>query len=222
MPADARAFTLVVSADDLLLASWAELLIATTAPSPEPPPKAVARYVETKLSVPPPRARLGAALAFERSSGGQSQWGVDAHGGAWANSWLAIGARIGLRSAARVKAPDGSVGAAAVVAGLFVDASTQPRTRRLGLDLMGRLDLVPVTFFAEAGSNAVARPGSATAVVASAGVSPSWSVGPSVRIFIEGDAAIALRAAVATDSGHEITGISGVGLALSAGVSNLF
>ena len=132
LPEDAQPLLLAQVADELVRASWAELLVQDAPPPTRPVPAEVQRAVEASVPVavapPPERALLDAsvALAAEAFGTGQRQLGADVVLGVFPLE------RVGalLRAGARAVDPRGRVDASAIAgaaAVAFVPIAPAPR-----------------------------------------------------------------------------------------------
>jgi hypothetical protein len=134
LPEDAQPLVLAQAADELLRASWAELLVKDAPPPARPVPTEVRRAVEAPAGSPAPaRVLLDAsvALAAEAFGTGQRQLGADLVLGVFPTE------RVGalLRAGARAVDPRTHVDASAIVGAAAVAfVPTAPDPRR-GVDL---------------------------------------------------------------------------------------
>ena len=226
IPEDGRGLVIAQAADELLRASWAELLVPD-APKPrrEVPPE-VARAVPAKdiaqppVEVPsrPPVVELGAALAVERFGSGLTQVGPDVAVGIFPLPRFGAVARAGLRSGSRAEAPSGAVDPTGLALALAVVAGVVPRTGRLGLDAGAELFVTRVHYAAEASAGARASSESGTAIYASA-VARGWTllVAP-VRASLGLSLGAPVRTVRAVAAGETIASVAGVLLAAELGV----
>ena len=183
IPEDGRALVIAQAADELLRASWAELLVAD-APKPrrEVPPEII-RAVSPPDALPPPppapaRApivELGLAAALEHFGSGHTQLGPEIAVGVFPFARLGAVARAGFRSAARAEAPSGSVDPSSVVVALAAVVGALPRSGRVGLDAGVELFVTRVHYEATAQAGSRARSESGTAVDVSA-IARGWLV----------------------------------------------
>lgn len=223
IPEDGRALVIAQAADELLRASWAELLVAD-APTPkhDVPPE-VSRAVSPPPSPSPPSVaplvELGAAVALEHFGSGFTQLGPDVAVGFFPFARLGAVVRAGIRSGARADAVSGSVDPSSVVTALAVMGSVLPRTGRLGLDAGTELFVTHVHYAAEASAGARANSASGTAVHASA-VARGWlllaaplraSLGFSVGAPVHTVRAVAADSTIAAVSGILLGAQLGVG-----------
>lgn len=179
IPEDGRALVIAQAADELLRASWAELLVAD-APKPrrEVPPEIV-RAVSPPAPPSPearaPRVELGASVALEHFGSGLTQVGPDVSVGIFPFPRVGAIARAGIRSGARAEAATGSVDPSSIVMALALMGGVLPRVGRVGLDAGTELFVTHIHYAAEAAMGARANSASSTAVHASA-VARGWAV----------------------------------------------
>jgi hypothetical protein len=179
IPEDGRALAIAQAADELLRASWAELLVAD-APKPkrEVPPEITRALPVAEVSPPEKRSpilELGAAAAIEHFGSGHTQLGPDVSLGLFPIPRLGAVLRAGVRSAARAEASSGTVDPTSVAGAIAVMAAALPRDGRVGLDAGTELFVTRVHYEATALPGAHARSDSATAVHVSA-VARGWAV----------------------------------------------
>ena len=189
IPEDGRALVIAEAADELLRASWAELLVAD-APRPkrEVPPQITralpaAREAEREgdehaAAAPVARApvvEVGIAAAVEHYGSGHTQLGPEASASVFPWPRLGASARLGVRSASSVESTSGSVDPSAVAGGLAVLVAALPRERRLGIDAGTELFVTHVHYLATALPGSHAQSDSGTAVHASV-VARGWAV----------------------------------------------
>ena len=240
IPKDGRALALAVAADELLRASWAEILLARApAPPPEPPPQ-VRALVEVSLAPRPafavesppaeapspllvrPEGRrffLGAALAGEHATGGLTLGGVDARLGVFALERVSFGVRLGARAAPPSTASDGSATASALVVGAGGAIALLPRGRAFGLDLPVRVDVEEVQFVAHPSPGARGSDGSAVGVSASGGLVASVRFAAAWRVALEATVGAVVRPIEAQDGVQALTALSGAVVGGAFGVT---
>jgi len=221
LPPDARFLAIAVATDELLRASWIEIALRT-APSPAaPPPPAIMEVVQSELK-PEPRVEIGAQLAFEWYGGGQEHLGVDVRAGVRPVRRLTAFLRLGLRQGFEIAAPDGSIRSSAILVGLGCKLALTPPTGPAGLEMLGRVDAVRVSFLPTADPGALEHPNQATAVVAAAGLSAWAALGSSLRLVVDATLGAPLRPVQATDTGSQVTAVSGLTFATGGGLVALF
>lgn len=180
IPADGRALVIAQAADELLRASWAELLIADAPKPKRDVPPEITRAVPPPDASPPPPPRaplveLGAAVAIEHFGSGLTQLGPDVSVGLFPFTRVGAIVRAGIRSGGRADAASGSVDPSSVAMALAVMGAVLPRTGRVGLDAGAELFVTRVHYTADANPGARAHSASGTAVHASA-VARGWAV----------------------------------------------
>jgi hypothetical protein len=234
VPADARALSVALAAEELLRASWIEAALAAP-PSPAPAPvahpvpnvvqalnaEAVARMAEgVRATTPASSALAEVALmgAAARTTGGQTDLGGDIRftfGGR-----LAIGARIGLRAAPDVSSTHGTVQGRELLGGFGVSYAFFPRRAESGAELGARVDVVDVQFSGvSAGPTVHATSGSQTAIIPSGAIGGWLHLGGPWRVVTEASVGAPIRAVTASDAGETATGVSGVAFGFALGVA---
>lgn len=220
VPADGRAFSVALAADELLQASWVELALERGKRAEVRPPPEVQRTVESALragrSLPP--VRLGARAAGEHFGGGQVHLGADATLEAPFTPWLRLGLAFGARQGNAVESERGRVASSAFGAearlelvyyrrprfDAFVAAGVRgSRVQFEGKAAPGSLDsnYDDFSLFLRGG------PGAALGVAGPVWVNASAAVGAP------------LRAVEAVDDGATATGASGLELSLGIGLA---
>lgn len=214
VPADARGLVVASAADELLRASWAEILVKDAPPPAQPVPPVVASAVETTVEAPRPvRApvlELGLAVAGEAFGGGHAQLGPDLVVAGFPSSRVGVRARFGLRDGGTRHASDGTIASSATVGALGLAFGVLPRERRFGVDVVPELALERLSFDARAAGGAVASSDAATAIYLGVGAQAWWAFLPPSRVGIGLAIAGPLRGVRATDAGQTITSASGV------------
>jgi hypothetical protein len=226
IPADGRALTIALAADELLRASWAELALGR-APSPGAGVEvadAVTASVRGALTEPPhfPRARLSLGPAIALFAGGQRHFGAALEGGVELGPRLAASLSAGTFWARPTSAPDGAIqGFVLEGAAALAWTVTQPGARA-GVDLGARLALDRVTFVPAPASGATGATGSGVAVVAAAGPAAWVALRPTLRAFVAARAGIPLRSIKAWDRDQVVSSVSGFALLAQAGIASSF
>jgi hypothetical protein len=227
IPRDGRPLALALAADELLRASWAELVMINApppaAPVPEPVQRAVDLSVRQAAPAPPVHSgAIGVMFAGEGFTGGQVQWGADARASYFATPRLAVTLRLGLRSALPKQTPEGEVRSSAVLGGIGA-AYRVVGSRPIAFDVFARFDVAETAYAADTTIDARASSGSAVALLASAGGQLAWSVLPSLRLTGEIGATAPLRPVRATEAETSVVvGMSGVGALVGLGAGALF
>ncbi len=229
VPSDGRALVIALALDELLRASWAELMLSDARPA-APPPSVVTEAIGSPPAAappsPPPFTRaweIGAAFGGEHFSEGHDQLGVDVAGSYSPWPRLGFDARLGLRAGMPVQAPRGEIRSTALLGTLGLDLALTPRTGRAGLDLLGDASIVRVTFVAEPSATGV-RGNEQTAVASyvATGLRGWVIVVPPIRGFVRVRAGAPLHTAYATDGEVRVTGLGGLLLAGDVGLAVLF
>ena len=226
IPEDGRALVIAEAADELLRASWAELLIAD-APKPKVEvPAEIARALPTleaapayrAPSYPPPLVEVGVDASVEHYGSGHTQLGPDLSVGVFPLARLGAVARVGIRSAARADSAAGSVDPSGVAGALALLLAALPRDGSIGLDGGAELFVTRVHYEATAAPGARAQSDSGTAVHASA-VARGWAV---VARPLRATVSLALGAPIhtvrAVTSESTIASVSGVLVGASLGL----
>ena len=91
-----------------------------------------------------------------------------------------------------------------------------------GVEILGRVDALRVSFLPTADPGALEHPNQATAIVAAGGLSGWMALGTGVRLVVDGTLGAPLRPVRATDTGSEVTAVRGVALAAGGGLVALF
>ncbi len=223
VPPDGRPLTIALAADELLRASWAELALRTAPPPARPVPVEIRRSVDASLGRPTtPRAALGAAFAVDAFGAGTTLLGADADARLWVVPRLALDARIGLRGAATLHAPDGDVAAQAFAGKLGAALTLTPPTLRAGLDLQAHLALLAVQYSGTALAGATGYSRGDVAVLLDGGLGGWLRLGSDLRLVAEAEAALPLHPVRITDGAAYIGGIADAGLAASLGLWGTF
>jgi hypothetical protein len=218
IPPDARPLAIAIGTDELLIASWVEVAVTDDDPTL---PSEVTHVVSEELA----RGRFaeaGAAFAFESYAGRQKFLGIDARAGLWLVEHLAVTLRFGLRRGFEVKSTNGSVRTDAWLLGVGLRVPLMPPSEMFGLDVQGRADVIYASYVPEAEPGVIARRGEATAIVAWAGIAPTFQPVTRLRIAVEGALGAPLRPIRATDTGDSVSAIEGLAYALGAEVALLF
>lgn len=220
LPPDGRALALAVAAEELLRATWAELALrgvhsGHTAAPPE------VRAIVDRVEAEPAPARfnaLGARLAFEHFSGGQSHYGADVVGHLPVGRAAAVLVALGVRRALSAESEHGVIEAKGSAAEAALSLAF---VQRSGLDLagFGGVRVLRLSFEPDARAQASASTQSGFAVsgrvglllaVGASGVLRSYSMVGAGSVFQEFSAA---------DSGRVATGVAGLELFGSTGLA---
>jgi hypothetical protein len=221
LPPDGRAFALAVAAEELLRASWAELALrgVHSAESAAPPEvRAIVADAERPRPRSPRYVALGARLAFEHFTGGQTHYGADLFAalpvGRVAAGLIALGARRALS----VRAPHGDIGAQALSVELGVSVMV---LRRGGLELGAFVSerLLRLSFEPEAEAGAVADASHGFAVTSRCGLALAFGSPGLLRSYSALGAGLPLKSFSAADGGKIVTGASELELFASSGLA---
>jgi hypothetical protein len=185
MPEDGRALVIAEAADELLRASWAELLVADAPKPKREVPAEITRALPALEPAPAPapptvayRAplwELGVAAAIEHYGSGHTQLGPDLSVGVFPLERVGAVARVGIRSAARAENAAGAVDPTGVAGALALLVAALPREGSVGVDGGAELFVTSVHYEATALPGSHARSDTGTAVHASA-VAHGWAV----------------------------------------------
>ncbi len=183
IPEDGRALVIAEAADELLRASWAELLVADAPKPKREVPAEITRALPTVEPAPaPPTVRyraplveLGVDAAIEHYGSGHTQLGPDLSVGVFPLERVGAVARVGIRSASRAENAAGSVDPTGVAGALALLVAALPREGSVGIDGGAEIFVTSVHYEATALPGSHARSDTGTAVHASA-VAHGWAV----------------------------------------------
>lgn len=221
MPPDARALAVSSSADELLRATWAELLIAD-APEPKiPPPDEVMTAVVDSIQLPAPKAtrralQLG-VLGSATRAGDLLRVGPELLGAIFFGDHLGVTLRMQFGFSPREDSANGSVAASSqgAQAGLALALNRVAGPAGVGLDVGAGVHRV--AFNARARGDAVeASTADWTAELASG--PRGWLDAGPVRLSLGAELVYALRPTSARDTGELVFDSSGFGGRVSLGV----
>ena len=221
MPVDARALAVSSSADELLRASWAELMIAD---APEPkmkPPKAVMTAVTSSLQVPEPAPEerslqlglLGSVAAHRDMLG----FGPELFGAYYFNRHLGVVTRLRLGFTPAKDAEHGSVSALSQGVWLGLAWALSPVSDSAGIGLDAGAGVQRVGFDATAGDGAVSSSTADWSAEVSAGPRGWLDAGP-LRLTLGAELVAALRPTTARDADEVVLSNEGLGGRLTLGV----
>jgi hypothetical protein len=224
VPLDGQALTIALALDELLRASWAELMLPD-ARKETPLPTVVTEALPLARESPPSLKawEIGAAFGGEHFSEGHDQMGADLMVSYAPWSRLAFETRLGLRAGFPVQAPRGQVRSTALGMALGLSFSLVPRTQRAGIDLLGEALLYRVTFVSEpstAGIRGHEKTPLASYLVT--GMRGWLRVAPSLRTFVRLGGGVPLHTAYATDGDVRVTGLGGLLVVGDVGLSVVF
>jgi hypothetical protein len=220
LPADARALSIAVAADELLAANWAGVQErAEHSPSTKAPPSAEAP-APAPVAVPP-SVELGPSFELDAFGGGQRLLGADVRLGWRLAAPIVLTLRVGLRQGLPETAPHGSVHGSALLAGLGLRADLL-REGALILGLVARADALRLTASAYADAGAVAHEASGLGVVLSVGPALQLRLSRLLSLQVEAAAGGTPRPVHVTDNGERVSGVSGWAASVAGGVSATF
>ncbi|WP_394836645.1 hypothetical protein LVJ94_07030 [Pendulispora rubella] len=219
IPPDGRPLALALATDELLRASWAELLLVDAQPRQSVPPE-IHRSVAP--SEEPKRFELGAGFAVDHYTRGHTQLGADVAGAFWVLPRLAIEARAGFRVAPSVDAPRGEIQANATVLSLGALANVARQGSWIGADIGGRLAIVHVQFTALGDGSAQGRDVSKTAFYLNAGPRGWLAIHRFVRVVAEFNIGAPLHSLEGLDGERRVTGVGGLQLSGGLGLAGAF
>jgi hypothetical protein len=221
VPEDGRAFAIAIAVDELVWASWAEIALAKRVPKKprrQPPPEVV-RGVESVLPErEEPSTRLGARGALEHFGGGQTHLGADATALFPLSERFGLELSLGLRQGRRVRSEHGEVVSSAAGAGALLRvALLEPLPLELSLFAGPRTALA--RFAGRAGPDARGTELSGVVLYVRGGVLAGVRILRPLWLEAAGGAGAPLRGLEATDSGRVVSGVSGLELFGSAGLT---
>lgn len=228
MPEDGRALAIALGLDELLRASWAELMLSDSRPSVVVP-EVVAVALRPRERVERERVErweLGAAVAGEHFGAGHDQLGPNVVGRYAPRHPLGVHARFGLRAGFAVRAPRGAIQSTGLVLTSGLSVALVPRAARLGVqaELVGEGLITRVTFVASPSQPRVI--GNEESVVASYLVMGARLSAPlfdaSIKTFAQVGVGAPLHTAYAKDGDVRITGMGGPLVAGELGLSWAF
>lgn len=138
-PPDSRALLLAQAADELLRASWAELLVPDApAPTREVPREVTEAVLPAERHASPtaraPRVETFAGAGAEVFGSGQAQVGPEVAIGVFPLERFGALFRAGMRAASGTSTPSGDIDASALTFAVALLGGIAPRNGRLGLD----------------------------------------------------------------------------------------
>jgi hypothetical protein len=222
VPPDGRALTIALALDELLRASWAELLLADARPTSPAPPVVTAAIRETAPAREraTPRFELGAAFAGEHFGAGQDQLGPDVVARYFPWSRLGFEARVGLRLGRPAEAPRGEIRSSAFVVRPALVFALFPRTGRAGVDVLEEGFVAETKFIADAAApDARGNERTVVAVYAVTSARGWLALGPKVRAFARVGGGVPLHTAYARDADIRLIGLAGVLLTGDLGIA---
>lgn len=159
LPEDARALVLAEAADELLRASWAELLVDDAPAAKQEPPPEVRRAIEPRSDTSTrswraPVVEVAAGIGGEVFGTGQRQVGVDLSAVIFPVARVGALLDVGMRAVSRAEAQHGLVEASALVGALGVVLAPFAPSPRYGLDVGPEIFATQTTYRGVARSSA--------------------------------------------------------------------
>ncbi|MCA9633706.1 MAG: hypothetical protein KC766_38910 [Myxococcales bacterium] len=221
MPADARALAVSSSADELLRASWAELMIADAPPPKTQPPREVMAAVQSSLVVPEPVPRgaiyqLG-VLGSAEVSKDMLSLGPAAFGSYYAADQAGLTLRLQFGFTPGKDTDNGSVSASSQGAQIGFAYAANPISDSVGLGFETGAGVRRVAFSARANRGVVEASTSDWSADLVAGPWVWLQAGP-LRLRLGADLLYALRPTSARDTGEVVLSNEGIGGRVSLGV----
>jgi hypothetical protein len=227
LPADSRATAVAAATDELLRASWAELVV-DGAPEPLiPPPPAVTRAVAASIRVSPAAAsravRWELGVLGEASSypGHREALGARVLGALWFHPRVAGTGQVGASWGLSRSSANGSAWIDSMMLGVGGAFGLVPKDKWIGARLEASLNVLRAAMAAAA--NVGVRSSSTTDWTASGQLGArGWIDTGALRWMLGMAASMPLRPLRAADNGVTVTSIEGVGVEATAGVSFTF
>ena len=225
VPEDGRSLAIAVALDELLRASWAELLLVDHRPVVIPP------VVTAAIARPPPlpsdpvqrRWEVGGAFAAEHFGAGQDQLGMDAIGAFFPLPRLGLQARAGARAGLTATTPSGELRSSVVVGALGLRFALTPASSRLGADLIAEAAIYRISYEAIATTaGAHGRDASALAAFALAGSRVFYALTPTFRTTLQAGIGAPIHEARVRDDMVRVSGLAGLLLAGQVGLIGAF
>ncbi len=220
VPTDSRARTIALAVDELLRASWTELVITGHPPPARPPPIEVRNTVERSLPAPPRDNALGVRLEVAGYFGGQTHVGPDLFFRRRFGPRFGAELAFGFRGGSSSQAADGSVDSHAIGAQALLLFALFPRGGIVDFDFEAGIRVASVTFVGDSTSDAIGSEASNVVVYARGGATFALELLELLRLSATLGAGAPLRAFEATDEGSFVTGVSDLELygSVAAGV----
>jgi hypothetical protein len=222
---DAWGLSIAQAADELLRASWVELTLHDAPPPPEPPPAAIARAVAPPP--PPPTERLqalGARFAAEWYSGGICLLGADAVVSMWLAPSLGASVALGIRSGLSARAPNGTIEASALTAGvqLFVPVFDRASSYNLTVGVGGHVAELSMTGRGNGEPGVRSRSEDAFTVSVRGALGAYVRVSEFVRLELDLGPGLPVRTASGRENMNTVVSTRGVELHGSIGLGGMF
>lgn len=215
VPSDAHALVIAQAADELLRASWAELLLTDAPPPSRPVPQEITRAVTppdvtpTPAPAPASSARLGVGVGAERFVGGHAQIGPEADVAFMPWPRLGVHARFGYRFGAERSGPKHVVDSTAIVAGGGAIVTLVRSADRLTLDATAEILLTHAWFDARPHDGVAVRNEDGAAVHAVLGASGWMLIARGIGVRVGAFGGAPLKTVRVTDQGQTLTAVSG-------------
>lgn len=221
MPPDARALAVSAATDELLRATWAELVIAD-APKPKmKPPEQVMTAVVDSLRIPQlkpsGRALQLGVLGSARLSPHMLDIGPEVWGAFFFLEHVGVTLRLQLGFTPTRHSENGTVRASTQGAQAGLAFTLNPIDDRAGLEFDAGAGLERVAFTANANAGAIEASTADWSAEAAAGPRAWLSAGP-VRLTLGAELVYALRPTAARDAGRVVIADQGFGGRVSLGV----
>jgi hypothetical protein len=223
---DARPVAIALAIDELLRASWAELLLQHDNRAPQVRPAAPKNVERARASVnvaePETHAALGMVVVLDDHTAGQTRMGTTLSA-SWAPvPWWRWSLRFGYRRSLTAHAADGSIEADAYLFGSDTQLRVFVPTKRFAFWGFAGIDVGRVNFHgAPMPGVAVSSPW-ASSVDVFAGVRIVWSLSRAFELCSSLAIGAPLLDASATDNGVVVAGTRGVLLSADLGPTVLF
>jgi hypothetical protein len=224
LPPDGRPLALALATDELLRASWAELLLADARPEKPAPPE-VHRAISPERSdvePTPRRVEIGAGASGEIYTNAPDHLGGDVFATFWALPRLGLEARIGGRAVAAAEAPRGEVRSSAVVGAIGPTVRLVTIRDRVGLDLGTQVAVVRVRLEGEARPPTIGRQESATAIYTNGKLRGWLALSPGFRLVSEVGVGMPLHTVRALDGNLAVGGVGGTQVSGMLGATGVF
>jgi hypothetical protein len=223
---DARPVAIALAIDELLRASWAELVLQHDARAAPPartaPPANVDRArASVQVATSEPHAGLGMSVVLDDHTAGQARIGATLSA-AWAPvPWWRWSLRLGYRRSLTARTPEGSIDADAYLFG----SDTQLRilsVKRFGFWGFAGIDVGRVNFHGSPMPGVMGSSPWASTVDVFAGVRIAWSFSRAFELCSSIAIGAPLVDASATDNGVVVAGTRGVLVSADLGPMVLF
>lgn len=223
VPEDSRSLVLAQAADELLRASWAELLVADAHAATREVPAAVTEAVKppdrtTDQRLPAPRVELVAGAGAEIFGSGQTQVGPDIAVGAFPLDRFGAVLRAGMRAASGSSTQRGDVEASALTFGAAIVGGILPRSGRLGVDAGPELFITRARYEGRPSTGFVGRNEEATALHLAAVLRGWLSIAGPLRAVVDVRAGLPLHEVRVVGAEGTVAGIRGALFGMQLGI----